>query len=58
MTELEYIRATNLAKIRATKQVLRDYHAENDVQEKEIADVWAVLDKIEQRLNKQVTTRG
>ena len=58
MTEIEYIRATNLAKIRATKQVFRDYHPENDAQEEEAAEVWSVLDKIEERLTKLVITEG
>jgi hypothetical protein len=56
MTELEYIRATNLAKIRATKQVLRDYHPENSAQEKEVAEAWKVLFKIEERLAGLVAT--
>lgn len=58
MTELQYIRATNLAKIRATKQVLRDYHPENDDQEEEAAEIWKLLDKIEERLTKLVKTNG
>lgn len=58
MTELEYVRATNLAKIRATKQVLRDYHPENDAQKEEVAEVWKIFDKIEERLTKLVKTKG
>lgn len=58
MTELEYIRATNLAKIRATQQVFRDYHPENDAQKEEAAEACRVLYKIEERLTNLVKTKG
>ena len=56
MTEQEYIDATNLAKVRAAKNVFRDYLPMNDKEEDESRAVFNAIGKIEDRLAKKVKT--
>jgi len=58
MTEREYIDATNLAKIRAAKAILRDLMPMCGLDENQLSAAINSLDKWEQRLNKAVKTEG
>ena len=56
MTEQEYIDATNLAKIRATKNILRDFFPQGDMDEKDFRIAFDAMVRIEDRLTKIVRT--
>jgi hypothetical protein len=57
MTEQEYIDATNLAKIRAAKNVFRDFLPMTAPEEEEARAVFKALDRIETRLSRVVKTK-
>lgn len=56
MTEKEYINATNLAKVRSAKNVLRDYYPMNAREEKAWQSAMNAMCKIEERLTRIVAT--
>lgn len=56
MTEQEYINATNLAKIRAAKAVLRDLFPSGPLTEKDLDSILGAAIRIEDKLAKAVTT--
>lgn len=56
-TEQEYIDATNLAKVRAAKNVFRDFLPMTEPEEKEARAVFKALDRIETRLARVVKTK-
>jgi hypothetical protein len=58
MTEREYIDATNLAKIRAAKAILRDVLEMDDREKKLRMNASEALSAYEAKLEKVVKTRG
>ena len=60
MTESEYIRATNLAKLRAADRILRDILAGKNwgVQEEQKAQIVSLASGLIQQLEKIVKTKG
>lgn len=57
MTEQEYIDATNLAKVRAAKNVFVDFLPMSQAEEEEMRSVLKALDRIETRLTTVVKTK-
>ena len=58
MTEREYIDATNLAKVRAAKNIVRDVHTVSPAEEEEQYAALQALSRMELRLQKRVETIG
>lgn len=57
MTEQEYIDATNLAKVRAAKDILRDLFATTGVQEAEVLAAMNAMSKIEDDLYQRLAPK-
>lgn len=58
MTEQEYIDATNLAKVRAAKQIFRDILPSRDTEERHFSKALAAISNLEDRLRSVVKTKA